>query len=94
MKKNKVLQIRESGLRKIKSEAANEAINYSYVIFLNVMRDCEGYGKKRLCRLYKRINDLADSISKGYCSLYDLEKVLFNEAGIAMKGGRFDKRKG
>lgn len=93
MKKNKVLQIRESGLRKIKSEAANEAINYSYVIFLNVMRDCEGYGKKRLRRLYERINDLADSISKGYCSLYDLEKVLFNEAGIAMKGGRFDKDK-
>ena len=93
MKKNKVMQIRESGLRKIKSEAANEAINYSYVIFLNVMRDCEGYGKKRLRRLYERINDLADSISKGYCSLYDLEKVLFNEAGIAMKGGRFDKDK-
>jgi hypothetical protein len=93
MKKNKVLQIRESQLRNIKKEATQEAINYSFVIFLNAMRDYEGYGKKRLCRLYARINDLSDSVARGYCSIYDLEKVLYEEAGIVMKGGRFDKGK-
>lgn len=94
MKKNKVLQIRESQLRNIKKEATQEAINYSFVIFLNVMRDYEGYGKKRLRRVYSEINDLSDSVARGYCSIYDLEKVLYEEAGIVMKGGRFDKEKG
>ena len=58
------------------------------------MRDYEGYGKKRLRRVYSEINDLSDSVARGYCSIYDLEKVLYEEARIAMKGGRFDKEKG
>ena len=90
-KVNKTIQLRESDIKRISGKVRSEAIDYSFILFLNVMRDCEGYGKKRLCRLYARINDLADSVSKGYCSLYDLEKVLFDEARIAMKGGRFDK---
>ena len=93
MKKNKILQIRESDIKRISGKVRSEAIDYSFILFLNVMRDYEGYGKKRLRRLYERINDLADSVSKGYCSLYDLEKVLFDEANIVVSGGKFDKRK-
>ncbi len=58
------------------------------------MRDCEGYGRKRLRRVYDAVEDLADSISRGYCSLYDLEKVLKDEANIIVAGGKLDKRKG
>ena len=93
MKKNKVLQIRESDIKKIKRETMSKAIDYATIIFLNVMRDSEGYGKHRLQRVYDAINDLSDSIAKGYCSLYDLEKVLKDEANIVVSGGKFDKRK-
>lgn len=92
-KTNKVIQIRESELKKIKKEATDDATEFLLTVFLTVLRDGDGYGKKRLCRTMDRINDLCDSIVKGYCSLYDLEKVLYDEARIVISGGAFDKPK-
>ncbi len=81
-KKNPCRQLRESDIRKIKNEAADAAVRYAVVLFLNVMRDTEGYGVKRLRRVYEAIEYLADSVSRGYVKLQDLEKVLKDEADI------------
>ena len=78
-KKNPARQLRESDIRRIKKEAADDAIRYATVIFLSVMRDNEGYGVKRL---YEGIEYLADSVRRGYVSLADLEKALKDEADI------------
>ena len=86
------MQLRESEIKRIKREELRKGIDYAIIIFLNVMRDSEGYGKKRLRRVHDAINDLSDSIAKGYCSLYDLEKVLKDEADIVISGGRYDKK--
>ena len=83
-KKNPVRQLRESDLKRMKREITDDAIRYALIIFLNVMRDSEGYGIKRLKRVYDEINDLSDSVAKGYCSIYDLEKVLKEEANITI----------
>ena len=79
-KKNPVRQLRESDIKRIKKEAADDAIRYATVIFLSVMRDNEGYGVKRLKRVYEAIEYLADSISRGDVKLADLEQVLKDEA--------------
>ena len=81
-KKNPTVQLRQSDIKKMKREASDKALKYGLVIFLTVMRDKEGYGIKRLKRLYDRIQNLSDSISKGYVNLFDLEKVLREEANI------------
>ncbi len=81
-KKNPVRQLRESDIKRIKLEATQDGVNFSQIIFLSVMRDKEGYGVKRLTRLYKRIQDLTDSFNQGYVSIYDLKKALQEEAGI------------
>lgn len=81
-KKNPVIHLRESDIRRIKKETTDAAIRYAFVLFLNVMRDYEGYGPKRLQRVYDGINDLSDSVSKGYCNMGDLERVLKDEANI------------
>lgn len=86
-KKNPQRQLRESDIKRIKNELVEEAIRCSYVVMLNVLRDNEGYGPKRLKRVYDGIDDLTDSISKGYVSFYDLEKVLYEEAGIVISIG-------
>lgn len=83
-KENKTIQIRESELKSLKKELVDKAMQYSYTVMLNVMRDYFGFGKKRLHRVWDGIQDLGDSISKGYVSFYDLEKVLKEEAGIVM----------
>lgn len=83
-KKNPARQLRESDIRKIKKQTTDDAIKYALVIFFSVMRDNEGYGVKRLKRVYDGINYLSDSISKGYVKIDDLERVLWEEANIKM----------
>lgn len=81
-KKNPCRQLRESDIRRIKKEAADDAIRYATVLFLSAMRDTEGYGVKRLKRVYEAIEYLADSVSRGYVKLSDLEQALRDEADI------------
>lgn len=83
-KRNPARQLRESDIRRIKKQTTDDAIKYALVIFFSVMRDNEGYGVKRLKRIYDGINYLSDSISKGYVKIDDLEKVLWEEANIKM----------
>lgn len=81
-KKNPCVQIRESDIKKMKRDASDKALKYGLVLFLTVMRDKEGYGIKRLKRIYENMQELADSINKGYVNLFELEKTLQEEANI------------
>ena len=55
------------------------------VIFLYVMREKEGYGDKRIKRVYDEMNDVVDSINKGYINLNDLEQVLSLEYDLTLE---------
>ena len=81
-KKNPVVHLNQSKVNKIKNEATNAGIKYALILFLTVMRDKEGYGLKRLKRIYKEALELADSINKGYFKWDDLENALQVEADI------------
>jgi hypothetical protein len=81
-KKNPHIMLRESDVKKMKRDASDKALKYGLVLFLTVMRDKEGYGIKRLKRVYDNMQELADSINKGYVNLFDLEKTLQEEANI------------
>lgn len=69
---------------KAKKDAQEKAIAYTWAIFFTVMRDKEGYGKQRLQRLWQEVNELSDSISKGYVNVHDLMKTLASEANIVL----------
>jgi hypothetical protein len=69
-------------VQRAKRDAQDEAIKMTWSIFFTVMRDKEGYGVKRLQRLWGEVNELSDSIANGYVSVTDLRKVLMEEAGI------------
>lgn len=86
-KKNPVYHLKESDIKKLKREVTQSAVDFSNIIFLSVMRDKEGYGVKRLKRLYDRIQDLVDSFNRGYVSIYDLKKTLEEESGIVIAFG-------
>lgn len=72
-------------IKKAKIEAQNTAVTFAWAILFSVLRDKEGWGRKRLSRLWDEVNDLSDSVSKGYVSIYDLMKTLEEEAGICLK---------
>lgn len=81
-KKNPVIQMRASDIRKIKTQTTEEALEAAMAIFLTVMHDKEGYGMKRLKRLHKRLNEHAEMVSEGYVSIKELKEALFDEMGI------------
>lgn len=70
---------------KAKKDAENKAIEAVWAIFFSVMKDKEGWGKKRLARLWNEVNDLSDSIIKGYVSVGDLKHTLKIESNIVLE---------
>ena len=74
----------QADIQRAKKKATNDAIGVAWAIFFTVMRDKEGYGIKRLRRVWDHVNDLSDSIARGYVSVDDLKKALADEAGITL----------
>lgn len=84
-KKNPVIHLKQSDVKRMKEEATNDGLKYAIILFFSVMRDKEGYGIKRLKRIFDEVTELADSINKGYVNWKDLEEVLLDEADITFK---------
>lgn len=75
----------QADIIKAKKQAQTQAINITWAIFFTVMRDKEGYGKERLKRVWKEVNELSDSIAQGYVNVKDLMRVLDEEADIVLE---------
>lgn len=71
-------------VQKAKKAAQNEAVTTAWAIFFSALRDKEGFGYTRLRRVWDEVNYLADSVSKGYVSIADLEKEL-EDYGITLR---------
>ena len=84
MSKKKV-NPRRVPVSKAELDATDLAVETALAMFLTVLRDREGYGPKRLKRVWDGIQDLTDSVTKGYVSLADLKTVLRDEAGIEVR---------
>ena len=76
----------QADVRKAKKEAQMLAIDACWAILFSVMRDKEGYGTKRLRRLWDEVNYLSESVSSGRVNIRDLAETLRDEAGITLEG--------
>lgn len=54
----------------------------AWSIFFTVLCDKEGYELEDLRRVWNEVNDLPDSIAKGYCTVRDLRSILREEMGV------------
>lgn len=77
--------VNQAQLNRVKQGAVSEAINYVWSLFFTVLRDKEGYTIDDLKRVWAEIEDLSDSVIKGYCTIADLKTVLREEAGAVIK---------
>lgn len=74
----------QADVKRAKSAATNEAITGAWAILLTALRDKEGYGPKRLRRVWDEVNYLIDSINQGFINVNDLRRALEEEAGIKL----------
>lgn len=71
----------QADVAKAKREATDNAVRLAWSIFFTVLSDKEGYQLEDLQRVWKEIEDLSDSIAKGYCTVRDLRQILREEVG-------------
>lgn len=71
----------QADVNKAKTQAQEQAVRLAWSIFFTVLRDKEGYDLEGMQRVWGHVNDLSDSISKGYCTVADLRTILKEEAG-------------
>ena len=71
----------QADVQRAKQKGREEAIKLAWSILFTVLRDKEGYDLEGLQRVWKEVDDLSDSIAKGYCTVTDLRDVLKQEIG-------------
>ena len=71
----------QADVQRAKQKGQEEAIKLAWSILFTVLRDKEGYDLEGLQRVWKEVDDLSDSIAKGYCTVTDLRDVLKQEIG-------------
>lgn len=70
---------------KAKQQAVDEAAKLAWTILFSVLWDKEGYTPEDMRRVWGEVDDLSDSIAKGYCNVSDLREVLKKEAGVRIE---------
>ena len=68
-------------VKRAKAQAMHEAMIAAWSIMFTVLRDKEGYDLEGLRRVWAEVDDLSDSIAKGYCTVPDLKHILKQEIG-------------
>ena len=72
-------------IKRAKNEATEATVRKAWSIFFTVLRDKEGYSLEDLIRVWREIEDLSDSIARGYCTVADLKDVLRQETGARIR---------
>ena len=75
----------KADVKRAKNEAQDKALTMAWSIFFTVLRDKEGYDLDGLKRVWGHVDDLSDSIAKGYCTVADLREILKLEEGVTLK---------
>ena len=69
-------------LKQAKTEVTGDAVSLAISMFLTVLCDKFGYDAESLQAVWAEVNNLSDSVVKGYVNVEDLKQVLREEYGI------------
>lgn len=80
--KKKRRTVTPAQLEKAKYQATGDAVRVAMAIFFTVMCDKEGADVETMQRIWREVEDLSDSVSRGYVSAKDMRTVLDEEYDI------------
>lgn len=72
----------QADILRLKREITQQILSSVWSILFTVLRDKEGYDLEGLRRIWSEVEDLSDSIAKGYCAVSDLNHILKIEGDI------------
>ena len=71
-------------LQKMEAKWTHNASTLALCAFLSVMHDKEGYGAKRLKRVYDNVEKLSQEITEGRLDLKDIRDAMLEEIGVEL----------
>lgn len=63
----------------------NNTLNAAWAIIMTVLIDKEGFNQEDIERVWNEVENLSDSITKGYVNINDLKKTLKDEFMIILE---------
>lgn len=72
----------QADVNRARDQAVADAVHLCMAVFFTVLLDKEQADKEILHRVWDEVNDLSDSINKGYVTEADLKRVLREEYDI------------
>ena len=75
----------QADVNRAKREAIDQAIDVSWAISINVLRDKFGFGNIRIHRYWDEVNKLSEEIAEKRVSVVDLMDTIRDEAGIRLQ---------
>lgn len=78
------IPVSKADLKRAKEKATDESVDHAWAIFFSVLRDKENLSNEDLRRIWNGVEELSDSIGKGYVNVADLKNTLKEEAGIRL----------
>jgi gas vesicle protein len=81
-KKNNKITMRESDLKNHERQVASRCYQMYTVVSLMAVRDCFGFGNKRLNRILDKMNKILEEIQEKRVTLEDLQNTLKDEVKI------------
>lgn len=72
-------------VNRAKQKATSDLMSFVWSIFFTVLRDKENYSLEDLRRVWMEVEDLSDSITKGYCTVGDIKHILKLEEGVVFQ---------
>lgn len=92
MSKNRVnprkKPVSQADINRAVAKAQDDAITTAIAIMLTVLCDKEGADAEIMARVWNEINELSDSVARGYVNIHDLVKTLEDEYSIYITDSR------
>lgn len=82
VKKNPTITLKQSKLESMQDEWNREGVINAMVLLFTVLHDKEGYGHKRLRRVFNQTVELAQTVNERYVSIEELQKALLDEIDV------------
>lgn len=76
------LPVSKADIDKAKATAIDIAVTRAWALFFLALGDVFGFGKTRMMRLWKRINEYSEDVVSGELDVEEVIQVLNDEYGI------------
>ena len=84
VKKNPTVTLKQSKLEDMQDQWSKQGLVNAMTLMFTVLNNKEGYGRKRIRRVFNETVELAQTVNEGYVSIEELQKALLQDIDVTI----------